>query len=58
MEKTYKAEVAENTYDACLKVTHNGYQYSTIRIDDWKEEIPKILDVLTKYMLEKLDESK
>ena len=48
--KEYKVEIESNDYITFLKVTHTGYQWTTIRIDNPEYEIPKIIEVLQNYL--------
>ena len=51
MHKEFKAFVEQDKFDDTpfLKITHNGYQFQTIRIDDPLQEIPIIISVLQEY---------
>ena len=51
MHKEFKAFVEQDKFDDTpfLKITHNGYQFQTIRIDDPLQEIPIIISVLQNY---------
>ena len=51
MHKEFKAFVEQDKFDDTpfLKVTHNGYQFQAIRIDDPLQEIPIIVSVLQNY---------
>ena len=48
--KEYKVEIESNDYITFLKVTHTGYQWTTIRIDNPEYEIPKIIEVLQNHL--------
>lgn len=42
----------DSSHTLYLCITHNGSQWSSIRIVDAKYEIPKIIEVLQKYLKE------
>ena len=46
MEKKFQVECKKDHDELYLSVTHNGYQWSSIRIDDPKYEIPLIIKAL------------
>ena len=42
----------DTTQTAYLCITHNGSQWSSVRIVDAKYEIPKIIEVLKRHLKE------
>jgi len=49
MENKYNARII----DGFLSITHNGWQWHAIEIRDPALEIPKLIQVLEKYLEEK-----
>ena len=45
----FRAIIEEDEY-VWLKVTHNGHQWQTIRVDNPENEIPKIIQALNYFM--------
>ena len=53
MNKKYKVKMENDNYKTSwLKVTHNGYQWQTIRIDDAAQEVPLLIQALQKFVAE------
>jgi len=51
MNKKYAVEYEQDNHGSSwLKVTHNGYQWQTIRIDNPEYEIPLIISELERHL--------
>ena len=50
MNKQYQVKCKEDLGGTYLSVTHNGYQWTSIHIREPDDEIPKIIEVLKKYL--------
>jgi hypothetical protein len=58
MNKNYQVDYeVDGSRNHWLRVTHNGYQWTALRIDNPDYEIPLIIDVL-KRKLNELEEEK
>ena len=52
MNKDFKVEVREDNWELTLSITHNGYQWSSLRIADPEQEIPEIIKVLEQALFD------
>ncbi len=51
MSTKFKVGIEKDINKLFLRVTHNGKQWSTIRIENPLEEIPQIIGVLQGYLV-------
>jgi len=51
---TFKVETKEDHGSYYLSVTHNGYQWNSIRLNNLQEEIPLIIIALAKMLKEEI----